>query len=383
MKDYQDMIDVLAKISITVITQFRMVAEHLAHRLQEGPHRKDHQQAELKPLLLNHNQVYSALIVKPTYLDPTSGSTTTWSTSTKSRGYINMLSVPKQQSHKREVPALFEGNKQQEQKRPTTTTFKNWAAEVQIYMSLEDHNLATIMEDIKTEKVAISDAKYIDFRLHEQGLGQKNAEEARDNELQRLLGLYATRMEPITQRNAEKRQRRQARIDGVEADEVAPESRTVPNTFKSFTDEQQASIDEYTEAFLYYNRALQYALTRVTKGEPYRFVVQCNHNNSSRFETWRRLHMTYDQGEKAQQLGTLSRIMRPTWNSLQHSPSEFVMNFQNWRDEIFNYENTVSEIASSMKMALLMQYIQGDIRSHLLLTQDLATANFDTAATEG
>eukprot|EP00971_Amphidinium_carterae_P202401 4016026-Amphidinium_carterae.1 len=33
-------------------------------------------------------------------------------------------------------------------------------------------------------------------------------------------------------------------------------------------------------------------------------------------------------------------------------------------------------------MAFLVQYIQGDIRSHLLLTQNLATANFDDAATK-
>eukprot|EP00971_Amphidinium_carterae_P107594 2130790-Amphidinium_carterae.1 len=69
------------------------------------------------------------------------------------------------------------------------------------------------------------------------------------------------------------------------------------------------SKEQFTEAFNHYSRALQYTLTKVTKGEPYRFVVQCNHNNSSGFETWRRLNMTYDQGEKAQQLGTLSRIM--------------------------------------------------------------------------
>eukprot|EP00971_Amphidinium_carterae_P242620 4817293-Amphidinium_carterae.1 len=96
-------------------------------------------------------------------------------------------------------------------------------------------------------------------------------------------------------------------------------------------------IDEFTEAFHHYSKALQYTLTKVTKGEPYRFVVQCNHNNSSGFETWRRLHMTYDQGEKAQQLGTLSRIMRPTWNNIQQPPGEFIKNFQNWRDEIMQY----------------------------------------------
>eukprot|EP00971_Amphidinium_carterae_P034985 688863-Amphidinium_carterae.1 len=64
-----------------------------------------------------------------------------------------MLSVPKQQSHKIKLPTAFEGNKQNGQQGPTTT-FKNWAAEVHIYMSLEDHNLATMLEDVKTEKVA-------------------------------------------------------------------------------------------------------------------------------------------------------------------------------------------------------------------------------------
>eukprot|EP00971_Amphidinium_carterae_P104503 2069482-Amphidinium_carterae.1 len=109
-----------------------------------------------------------------------------------------MLSVPKQQSHKRKLPSVFEGNKQTEQQGPTMT-FKNWAAEVQIYMSLEDHNLATIMEDVKTEKVAINDASCIDFRLHEQGLGQANAEKIRDKKLQRLLRLYAMITEPMRQ----------------------------------------------------------------------------------------------------------------------------------------------------------------------------------------
>eukprot|EP00971_Amphidinium_carterae_P082389 1628850-Amphidinium_carterae.1 len=74
--------------------------------------------------------------------------------------------------------------------------------------------------------------------------------------------------------------------------------------------------------------------------------------------------------------------MRPTWNNIQQPAGELIKNFQNWRDEIFNYENSVSEIASTMKMALLMQNIQGDIRSHLLLNVNLATADFDDAATK-
>eukprot|EP00971_Amphidinium_carterae_P088283 1746423-Amphidinium_carterae.1 len=60
--------------------------------------------------------------------------------------------------------------------------------------------------------------------------------------------------------------------------------------------------------------------------------------------------------------------MKPPWDNVTQQPSEFIRQFQNWRDEIFNHESTVqTEIATSMKMALLMQSIQGDIRSHLLL----------------
>eukprot|EP00971_Amphidinium_carterae_P147633 2926253-Amphidinium_carterae.1 len=110
------------------------------------------------------------------------------------------------------------------------------------------------------------------------------------------------------------------------------------SNFEAFTPEQQDTVTKYTDAF-HCSRALQYTLTKVTKGDPYKFVVQCNHNNSSGFETWRRLHITYDQGDKAQQLSTLSRIMKPTWNNNTQQPSEFIRQFQNWRDEIFNYES--------------------------------------------
>eukprot|EP00971_Amphidinium_carterae_P264080 5239000-Amphidinium_carterae.1 len=61
--------------------------------------------------------------------------------------------------------------------------------------------------------------------------------------------------------------------------------------------------------------------------------------------------------------------MRPTWNNIQQPPGEFIKKLQNWRDEIFNYENSVSEIASSMKMALLMQYFQGDIVTSIADTE--------------
>eukprot|EP00971_Amphidinium_carterae_P086326 1708471-Amphidinium_carterae.1 len=52
--------------------------------------------AGLTLLLPSH---LSTILVKPTYLDPTSVRTMTWST-----GSINMFFIPKQQSHKRNLP---------------------------------------------------------------------------------------------------------------------------------------------------------------------------------------------------------------------------------------------------------------------------------------
>eukprot|EP00971_Amphidinium_carterae_P151058 2995534-Amphidinium_carterae.1 len=124
-------------------------------------------------------------------------------------------------------------------------------------MSLEDHNLATMLEDVKTEKVAITDSNYIDYCLHEQGLGMKDAEDLRERELQRLLRVYNTRTEPIL--------RREIGTDGIDDDEAVPAYPEVPDTFQPFTDEQQRKIDEFTEAFHHYSRALQYTLTKVTK----------------------------------------------------------------------------------------------------------------------
>eukprot|EP00971_Amphidinium_carterae_P230903 4581956-Amphidinium_carterae.1 len=105
-----------------------------------------------------------------------------------------MLTVPKQQPHRRDLPSVFEGNKQ-DQAFGHTTTFKNWAAEVQIYMSLEDHNLAALMENVKTQTMPINDASYIDHKLHRQGFGHEDAEKPRADELQRLLRMYTRRTE--------------------------------------------------------------------------------------------------------------------------------------------------------------------------------------------
>eukprot|EP00971_Amphidinium_carterae_P239045 4745145-Amphidinium_carterae.1 len=78
--------------------------------------------------------------------------------------------------------------------------------------------------------------------------------------------MYTTRTEPIIQRNADRARRRQAGIDGVDADEPVPDPPEVPETFQestdAFTDEQQEKIDAFTEAFNHYSRALQYTVTK-------------------------------------------------------------------------------------------------------------------------
>eukprot|EP00971_Amphidinium_carterae_P258092 5122632-Amphidinium_carterae.1 len=76
MNNHDYVTDVLVNFIITMITKFRMVAERIV-RLREGPQHREGQRAELEPLLLGNYQVNSALLVEPTYLDPTSGSTTT------------------------------------------------------------------------------------------------------------------------------------------------------------------------------------------------------------------------------------------------------------------------------------------------------------------
>eukprot|EP00971_Amphidinium_carterae_P228004 4522488-Amphidinium_carterae.3 len=345
MRNYMTtMIDVLAerinKIYQITVLAFRMVAERV-HRLQEGLRREHRykvcQQAEqrFEPDSTAYDFVNSALLVKPSHLDPTTAAATSTCCLRQNKQHA---------AHKRELPAIFEGNKQDQTTLGPTTTFKNWAAEVQIYMSLEDYNLSTIMEIIKTQTVPIIDVNYIDYELHQQGLGQRDEDKIRDDELQRLMRPYNQRVDAILRRNAARQERRDNGDQGVENDEDLPYEPELPDTFEAFTPEQQEQIQKFTEAFHYYSRALQYTLTKVTKGDPYRFVVQRNHNKASGFETWRRLH--------------------------------------NWRDEVYNYESTISEIAGTIKLATLLQNIKGEVRAHLLLNFNSANPDFEAAATK-
>eukprot|EP00971_Amphidinium_carterae_P216610 4300057-Amphidinium_carterae.1 len=139
-----------------------------------------------------------------------------------------MLSLPKQVSHKRDLPNVFEGNKPNEQQ-GSTTTFKNWVAETQIYMSLEDHNLASIMDDTKAMKQSIADEHYIDYCLHNQGLGQEDEDDLKDKEVERLTREHTRDVTaPILRRNAENARRRRDGDDGVPADEAVPQVPDLP-----------------------------------------------------------------------------------------------------------------------------------------------------------
>eukprot|EP00971_Amphidinium_carterae_P115145 2280508-Amphidinium_carterae.1 len=74
--------------------------------------------------------------------------------------------------------------------------------------------------------------------------------------------------------------------------------------------------------------------------------------------------------------------MKPAWNNTTQPPNEFIKMFQNWRDEIYNYEQSIAELPQNMKMTLLIQHITGDIKSYLLLNVKLATGDFDESCTK-
>eukprot|EP00971_Amphidinium_carterae_P168268 3334040-Amphidinium_carterae.1 len=141
---------IVNKTHVIMTSVFRMVAERV-HQLQQrllyGRVAQQEGQVHLREQLASLGQVPSNYLVNSTLcvtpiLDPHSGSTMTWSTSTRCSGEINMLIVPKQQPHRRKLHTVLEGNKPDQQS-GSMTTFRNWAAKVQIYMSLEDHKLAT------------------------------------------------------------------------------------------------------------------------------------------------------------------------------------------------------------------------------------------------
>eukprot|EP00971_Amphidinium_carterae_P178123 3532986-Amphidinium_carterae.3 len=98
----------------------------------------------------------------------TTSSTSRRLTSTGIDG-IYMLSASKQQAHHKEAQTIFEGNNKSDTTAGSTTTYKNWASELQIYMSLEDHNIIDITERNYTP---INDKAFIKHELDKQGLSR-------------------------------------------------------------------------------------------------------------------------------------------------------------------------------------------------------------------
>eukprot|EP00971_Amphidinium_carterae_P121644 2408971-Amphidinium_carterae.1 len=148
-------------------------------------------------------------------------------TSTRFDG-VYMQSISKQQQHRREAPAIFEGNNKSDTTTGSTTPFKNWAtAKLQIYMSLEDHKTTDIMDKVKQETIPIIDIDYVEHELEKRNPSTTEADKWRATELQRLIQIYNDANRDALQRNAARRARR-ARNEQTEDDEVLPRPPELP-----------------------------------------------------------------------------------------------------------------------------------------------------------
>eukprot|EP00971_Amphidinium_carterae_P262306 5202904-Amphidinium_carterae.1 len=80
------------------------------------------------------------------------------------------------------------------------------------------------MKDTKDMKTAIVDEHYIDYMLHQRGLGQEDEDAIREKEIEKMTREHARDVTaPILRRNAELAGRRRDGDDGVPADEAVPQ----------------------------------------------------------------------------------------------------------------------------------------------------------------
>eukprot|EP00971_Amphidinium_carterae_P087704 1735248-Amphidinium_carterae.1 len=102
---------------------------------------------------LSPNDHYSVLVAGPPRLASTSKSTITTAMSTVTNG-IYMLSLPRQQTHKRDPPGflkettrriLLQGHQQ------------HWAWEIQIYINLDCHHLQDLLANVKIQQLLTHD----------------------------------------------------------------------------------------------------------------------------------------------------------------------------------------------------------------------------------
>eukprot|EP00971_Amphidinium_carterae_P291916 5794514-Amphidinium_carterae.1 len=114
------------------------------------------------------------------------------------------------------------------------------------------------MKDTKDMKTAIVDEHFIDYMLHQRGLGEEDEEALREKEIDRITREHARDVTgPILRRNAVLAQRRRDDgPDGVPADEAVPRVPDLPQGYDAFTAEERKHVNEFKEAFHHYSRVL-------------------------------------------------------------------------------------------------------------------------------
>eukprot|EP00971_Amphidinium_carterae_P164953 3270140-Amphidinium_carterae.1 len=211
------------------------------------------------------------------------------------------------------------------------TTFKKSllvSRDIYLHVTRGSH-LATLMEDVKYQKDTIVDDDYIQHELEKRELSQKDADKIRAKELQRLLrdtscstesDIYEEKREPNT--TTTRCQREQG--EDVEPNEELPPLPKVPEDFKPFTEDEQDTINEYIDAFRYYSKVLQYTLTKATQ------QIR-DHLQPQQLKRIRDLEKITCYLRSRRKSSTTTYSVK---NTKKAEPSEFIKNFQTWREEI-------------------------------------------------
>eukprot|EP00971_Amphidinium_carterae_P332557 6466782-Amphidinium_carterae.1 len=212
--------------------------------------------------------------------------------STRSDGMC-MPSVPKQQSHCRKTPTLFEGNNKSATTSGSTTTFKNWASELQIYMSLEDRNITHIIE----------------HELEKQKLSTHKAERRLETELQKLRQTCNNTHRQGLQRNAAKKAKTRNEPDDEVLLYLKQQSQAdkLPNYLMStsHSTKMKERLSTWKRSSVYYKA------TETTQADS-------KHGDS---------YMQHTTKER-KQLHTLNRTMNPTWNNVTQQANELMRQFK-------------------------------------------------------
>eukprot|EP00971_Amphidinium_carterae_P125541 2487080-Amphidinium_carterae.1 len=96
------------------------------------------------------------------------------------------------------------------------------------------------MKETKDMKTAIVDEHYIDYMLHQRGLGHEDEDGIREQEVDRRTREHQRDVTgPILRRNTELARRRRDGEDGVPADEAVPPLQDLPSDYDPLTEEER------------------------------------------------------------------------------------------------------------------------------------------------